>query len=377
MDANILVLDSSGKRNDFIFRLLATLATDGFSVRLAAGANSLLIAKFKEARWPWRRWRGLWPGRSALWVLALPYFWLVNFFVLAWYKYARQTTGIIALNWPEKVAASAPAKLLGLRLIWLELPNTDYQALAKPWRWFFQKDSLKAGIICFSLTTKLALINLGLPEDNIKLIWPGVDLAEVQQQADIFQGLAKQNYPQAAGNFFTVGTVVDLAEPQKIENLIRVLNNCLTVTPNLRLIVIGDGPARAQVDWLAKKLGLESRVWLVGGQADLKKWCANFNLFIVANARPDLDDFIVALSAMANAVPVIAPQDMSLDDCFLGGQAGILLSLDSQEELGAQIIKLQQNVVWRKALGVSARRVVKDFFSWQRAAQEFKNAIGI
>ena len=371
---NFLLFDSLGVKNDFVLRLVQALADDGLTPMLWSRANSQLKERFKEKGWRQASYRLI--SDNWWWlVLFSPCWWLVAFVRLLLYKQIFKIEAVICLGWPAKFLTAIPAKLLGLKVIWLELPNFNYDSLGLSGLKAYRSLALSARLVCFSLATKLSLLELGLPEDNLSLVWPGIEAAEFQNQIDLFQNLAKQNYNLDHKKFFTIGTVVDFKEPQRTEILMRAIKDSQAMTPNLRLIVIGDGAARKQAEWLSKRLGLEGAVWLVGSQTDLKKWYANFDLFIVASSMPGLDDFLVALAAMINGVPVIAPKDLSLEDCFLGGQAGVLLSLDSSEELSAAIIKLQQDVALRKNLSNNAKRVAKDFFALSRAKEEFKTVL--
>jgi glycosyltransferase involved in cell wall biosynthesis len=367
-----LLIDSLGAKNEFLANLLSALEQEDCQVKLLSGSQSWLLRRFKERHKDYGR---LFQPAKKLWLAAVLWPWLTlwNFFKLFGYQ-PRGIKTLLCLGTTAKLLFSLPAKILGWRVVWLEEPNFSYDGLGKFILKFYLRLSRGVKLICFSLTTKLKLLSLGVGEDRIKLIWPGISLEDWQNQDSLFQSYARKNY-LAAKKFFTIGTIIDFNSLERTEILMRAVGLVKQIIPQVRLIIIGDGQAREQAQWLAKKLGLEAQVWLVGSQADLKKWYANFDVFIVASDQPTLDDFMVALIAMANGVPVIAPQGRSLEDCFLGGQAGILLSLANEEELSIELIKLEQQVDWKKSLSANARRVVKDFFTLARAGREFKEIL--
>jgi glycosyltransferase involved in cell wall biosynthesis len=368
-----LLIDSTGKTNEFLASLLKALEKDGCQIKLLSGHNSWLRQKFKERQ---LACSSLFQPLNKPWLLVVlwPCLAVWNFFKLLFYQNQQGIKTLLCLGVSAKLLFSAPARILGWRVVWLEEPNFDYDRLSKFILKFYLRSSKRVKLVCFSLTTKLKLLSLGANEDNIKLIWPGISLEDFQNQDSLFQNYAKQNY-LAAKKFFTIGTIIDFNQLERSEILMRAVGLVKQVIPQVRLIIIGDGQARAQAQWLTKKLGLEAQVWLVGSQTDLKKWYANFDVFVVASDQPTLDDFMVSLIAMANGVPVIAPLGKSLEDCFLGGQAGILLSLDNEEELSIELIKLEQQADFKKSLSVNAKRVVKDFFTLARASQEFKKIL--
>lgn len=369
---NFLLFDSVGEKNDFLLRLLEALAQDGWQPVLLGRLSGCLAAAFKERGWRHHRLRFVF--KHPFWLTAAsPWLWLNVFCRLLVYKKFSNIRTVFCLGWPAKFLLTWPAGWLGWQVVWLEQPNFRYEVLGRLGLRLYRLWSARARLVCFSLTTKLSLLSLGVDEDRLLVIWPGIEIAEFQNQVNLFQSLAKQNYaPVERQKFFTIGTVIDFQEPQRTEVLMRAVQEAAVIVPNLRLIVIGDGPARKQAAWLSKQLALESAVWLVGSQSDLKKWYANFDIFVVASFTPGLDDFLVALAAMVNGVPVIAPKDLSLEDCFLSGQAGLLLSLADAAELSAAIIQLAQDQVLRKNLSINAKRVVKDFFTLERAKNDIK-----
>lgn len=369
-----LLFDGLGLKNNFILRLVKALADDGLEARLWYKSGSPLAEYFKEKNWLQKKCH---QPLNSFWLSLIlsPILWLKNLINLLIYKKKFKVESVVCLGWGAKFLVTIPAKLAGLKVVWLELPNFDYNDLGTLTLKFYKSLAGLVSLVCFSLTTKLSLLALGINEDNIALIWPGIEASEFQSQSDLFQNIANRQSNLKGKKYFTLGTVVDFKEPQRIEILMRSVKEAIAIVPNLRLIVIGDGSARQQAQWLSRQLNLESAVWLVGSQADLKKWYANFDIFVVASSMPGLDDFLVVLAAMVNGVPVIAPKGLSLEDCFLGGQAGILLSLSDAEELSATIIKLQQDQALRKSLSNNARRVAKDFFSLDRAKEEFKKVL--
>jgi glycosyltransferase involved in cell wall biosynthesis len=367
-----LLIDSLGTKNEFLASLFTALEQEDCQVRLLSGRRSWLRQRFKERQ---QAGGNLYQPFHNFWLLAIGWPWLTlwNFFKLLVYN-QRGVKTLLCLGVGAKLLFSWPAKLLGWRVVWLEEPNFIYDNLGGFILKFYLRSSRGVTLICFSLTTKLKLLSLGVGEDRIKLIWPGISLADWQNQDSLWQNYARKNY-LAVKKFFTIGTIIDFNQLERSEVLLRAVGLVKQIIPQVRLIIIGDGQAREQAQWLTKKLGLEAQVWLVGSQTDLPKWYANFDVFIVASDQPNLDDFMVALIAMANGVPVIAPRGRSLEDCFLGGQAGILLSLDNEEGLSIELIKLEQQIDWKKSLSANARRVVKDFFTLTRAGKELKQIL--
>ena len=304
---------------------------------------------------------------------ALPFLLFINFMRLLWYKQLRQIKTVICLHWPEKIILTPLAKLLNLSIIWMEMPGFDYEEL-KPWmRSKYLKQSANAKLVCWTSWTKQKLIELGVKEDNCIILLPGINPKDYLYQENIFDNLAFAN--PAGQKRFTIGTVVDLNEHQRIEMLLQALEICLGLDSDIQLVVIGSGKQRKKIDWLVKKMKLNNHVWLVSDQVSLKKWFNNFDLFVVASKNPDLDNIVVTIGAMANGLAVIAPHDSCLGDLSFNNQAAVLTEISNGEILARKIIRLQQDYKLRKQLGVNAKAVVNKYFMFERAARELMDIL--
>lgn len=75
-------------------------------------------------------------------------------------------------------------------------------------------------------------------------------------------------------------------------------------TRKLRLIVLGEGPERAALENLARKLGVADRVLLPGFQDNIAAWLARADLFVCSSTREGFGNVLV--EALAQGVPVVS-----------------------------------------------------------------------
>ena len=104
----------------------------------------------------------------------------------------------------------------------------------------------------------------------------------------------------------------------------------LAGSPALRLIVAGDGPARADMIRLAGELGVGDRVELVGHRSreELRALYARVHAFVLPSERESFG--IAALEARAAGLPVVAMLESGVRDFIRQGVDG-LLARDASE----------------------------------------------
>lgn len=376
---NILIINSLPAGGELLAELLEEFSPGFRFSLLSAGTDNRLPAFFKQKNWPVKKIRlgpplqgGFLP--NLYFSLLYPVFLISNLFRLAYLKYRGKIDTIVCLGLNGKLLLTLPAALLKIRAVWLELPNENL-------------DIPKFAGHCFSFSARRAVLVAFTGQDRERLkrragtekisgIPPGIRLNQFKYQDNIFNNLAHLEAGQK--KFFTLGVVARL-EGQKIlhrfEILFGAVKKSLNVAPNLQLIIVGDGAERKKLVWLAKKLEIESLVWLVGEQAHIRKWLDGFDVFLIISERPDAQDFLLALKAMAAELPVIAPDDAGLEEIVEDGKTGFLVRLGDDEKLTEKIINLRRDKYLVKRLGLAGKERVLKNFDIAKTREEFEELL--
>jgi len=367
MKYNILVVDSQQYKHSFIIQLATALVGRDFNFSLLSG-KGYLFEQFTQANWPVKLNRKAWPNNTRLSRIFLFYYSLIYFLKLFFYQ-GEKPKAVLLLSWQDKVVITPLAKLLGWEAIWLEFPGTRYDDLRPCWRKLLQKRAQSAKLIALAKPTKEYLIEQGLANEHLPVIMPGINFDDYVYQDNIFDNLAEGREGAFRENNFTIGTVMEQVDEQKVEMLLKTVQQCLEFIPSVQLIIIGSYTDKKKIDWLVRRMGVQN-VWLVSDQVNLKKWLNNFNVFVVAEPIPKLNNLLAAMGAMANRLPVIGQINTCLDDIIMNQQSGLLIDLNSQD-LAEQIIELQQDPVKRTLFGKRARALAEAYFSFERASDDF------
>jgi len=117
-----------------------------------------------------------------------------------------------------------------------------------------------------------------------------------------------------------------IEKEKSIDGLLTSLQNYLLSHPNVKLVFVGDGTARRDLEKLAADLGVDKQVIFTG----LRPW-DKINLYyrigdVFVGASISETQGLTYTEAMASGLPVIAKEDRCLDDVLTHGENGYLFT---------------------------------------------------
>ncbi len=159
-----------------------------------------------------------------------------------------------------------------------------------------------------------------------------------------------------------------LAREKNISFLLRAFQRALREMPQLRLLIVGDGPARAELEGEAQELGIAQRVIFTGylSWKTLIDYYKNADLFVYASKTETQG--IVFVEAQAAGLPVVAIGAMGALEAVEHGVTGLLLPEDEEEFASAMVELLRDG----ERLGAMrhAARAQAERMSLQRSLEE-------
>ena len=144
-----------------------------------------------------------------------------------------------------------------------------------------------------------------IPEGKITVIYNGVDTLRfylAEPPPDFLpQGFAP---PDA----FVIGTVGRLEAVKNPLLLVRAFCRLVDLDPTLRsrarLVIVGDGSLRAEIENTLLEANLKDLVWLPGFRSDAELFYRAFDVFALPSRREGISNTV--LEAMASGLPVVA-----------------------------------------------------------------------
>jgi glycosyltransferase involved in cell wall biosynthesis len=174
-------------------------------------------------------------------------------------------------------------------------------------------------------------------KNNFTVIPTGIDL-EAYRTASGEKIRKKRNWE----NDIVMISVGRLAPEKNWEVLLNAVALVLKDIPNFRLVLIGDGQDRKNLEVLTKELGIRKRVTFFGALAfsEIPAYMKAANLFGFASITETQG--LATLEAMAAGLPIVAVDASGTRDILKNGQQGYLVE-NNAEALAAGIKKLLSN----------------------------------
>lgn len=138
--------------------------------------------------------------------------------------------------------------------------------------------------------------------------------------------------------------------------------------PNLKLVIIGDGPERLEVDRLRHTLGIEDRVALTGwlpGLEDIAELLRAADIGLVMRKGMPGDDFHVTSTLvhnLASGLPVLAARLEGVAEAVGEGTHGLLFDPECGREFDQKLETLARDEGMRKRMGQAARQLAEERF---------------
>jgi L-malate glycosyltransferase len=147
-----------------------------------------------------------------------------------------------------------------------------------------------------------------------------------------------------------IGNTSTLRAPKGVDDFLRAAASVVKTLP-ARILLVGDGPLRAELERLAAELHIAERTIFAGAQTDVRPWLAATDIAVMSSHAEGFSNSI--LEYMACGLPCVVSDvggnAEAVSDC------GIVMPPGDVPTLGAAILELAQSQELRERLGACAR----------------------
>ena len=172
-----------------------------------------------------------------------------------------------------------------------------------------------------------------------------------------------------------VGTVGRMQAVKDQVTLAHAFSQALVLAPQLkkhmRLVLVGDGPLRAQVAAVLETAGIGHLAWLPGERGDVSDILRGLHAFALPSLAEGISNTI--LEAMASALPVIATAVGGNADLVVPGQTGEIVSPADPQAMAVRLVKLASNPERARTMGKAGRQRVQTHFSMQAMVATYRS----
>jgi glycosyltransferase involved in cell wall biosynthesis len=199
------------------------------------------------------------------------------------------------------------------------------------------------------------VIAAGVPAERVEVVPNGVVLDRYDPRP-----------PSRADDEVTLGFVGFVRAWHGLDQVIRAMADP-ACPPGLRLVVVGDGPAREELETLAETLGVGGRIRFTGivEHALVPGLVATFDIAlqpkVVAYASP-----LKIFDYMAAGRAIVAPDQPNIREILAHDHTALLFDPDRPDEMWAAVARLAADRGLRLKLGEAARtRLVERRHTWR------------
>jgi N-acetyl-alpha-D-glucosaminyl L-malate synthase BshA len=126
-----------------------------------------------------------------------------------------------------------------------------------------------------------------------------------------------------------------------------------------KLLLIGDGPERTNIELLSREMGVDDRVTFLGKQEQIEEILSVCDLFILTSETESFG--LAALEAMACEVPVISTNTGGIPEVNVEGVTGYLSNIGDVEDMAKNALKLLSNEELLLTFKANALTKAKEF----------------
>lgn len=218
---------------------------------------------------------------------------------------------------------------------------------------------------------------VGIPARKVTQIYNGVDAERFHPATGAANAVPPapiSGCPFKRPEHWLVGTVGRMQTVKDQTLLARAFIRALELAPDLRsrlrLVMVGDGPLRAEAQALLDAAGVADLAWLPGERHDVPDVLRGLDCFVLPSLAEGISNTI--LEAMASGLPVIATRVGGNPELVIEGKTGALVPASDPEAMAQAIIAYVRDPEQARVAGQAGRTEVERRFSMAAMMESYR-----
>ncbi|MGN0802051.1 MAG: glycosyltransferase family 4 protein [Candidatus Faecivicinus sp.] len=222
-----------------------------------------------------------------------------------------------------------------------------------------------ARIIAPTQKVEQTLRSYGLT-DPISIVPSGIALEQHKKrltEAERAQKKRELGIPEESQVLISLGR---LGVEKNLEELLKLFAEELTCNGKLTLLIVGDGPARTELEKLADRLAIADHVIFTGmvSPCQVQQYYQLGDIFVCASTSETQG--LTYIEAAANGLPLLCRRDPCLNGVIVDGKNGYVYTLSG--EFHEKINAMLSDAGWRKRAGEYSEQIAESFDKCRFAA---------
>ena len=195
-----------------------------------------------------------------------------------------------------------------------------------------------------------------LPMPPVETLYQGIDLPETLRQATVDGVREELGIPSDVP---IVGSIANFKPAKGHRHLVDAASSVLQEFPEVRFVLVGQGPLEAEVRRRVVDAGLSDRVLFTGFREDTARVATCFDLYAASSIYEGLS--IALLEVMGLGCPAVVTRAGGFPEVVSDQENGVLVPTADPASLAGAIRDLLRDGDRRRRLGRAARERAKDF----------------
>lgn len=212
--------------------------------------------------------------------------------------------------------------------------------------------------LCISEGVRAAMLASGVPAERLRLVPSGVDVDEVRA-AGAVPAPSLRELAGLPADAEVLGTVASLAPHKNHALLLDAAPAVVAARPHAHFVWLGEGECREALERQRARLGLKSRVHLLGFHPAVRALMRQFDVFVLSSYLEGLCTSL--LDAQVLGVPIVATAVGGVPEVVEDGATGRLVHALEPGALAAALVESLAHPELRHAWAERARRSVEAF----------------
>ena len=209
---------------------------------------------------------------------------------------------------------------------------------------------------------------LNMEDERNKVIENGIPNLLFNQ--DIIKNTEKR-FIEFCQNGYVIGSIGRLSPEKGFEYLIESIETLSKEASDYKLVIIGEGRSRDQLEGCIRKRGLEDKVMLLGYRHEAYNFMKFFDIFVLPSLTEGLP--ITLLEAMQARRPVVAANVGGIPQVLENGRLGMLIEPRDPDNIAHSILHIRKHPEIALRLKNEAFLHVQQKYSCHRMAQEYSD----
>lgn len=206
------------------------------------------------------------------------------------------------------------------------------------------------------------------PDQRIFTVPFGIEVEDLSPREKSEELMKKLNLPR---NAQTVVTVTDMTEFGEMKNLLWAFEKVAIKKPTARLIIVGSGPLKKDIEFEVLNLALGGRVIFAGdvSSSQLAEYIALSDIFVNLSARSSGVEQSL-LEAMAQKKVIVGSEVSPIATVVEDGVDGFLIRPADTFTLAELLLQVFNGQVLSHQMGEHARKKILDLFDSQNMLEQ-------